>query len=91
MPKISKTTFWDVDVDNLDYVNNHEYIIARIFDRGTLDEVIQIIHFYGIKKTLSTLLSTERLHQSGIDLAKNIFHLKPSQFKCLENKQYPLS
>jgi hypothetical protein len=85
-PDISKTTFWDIDFNDLDFSKQYDFIITRIFDRGTLDEVIQIVKYYGVQKVIDTIENTERLHEPGIDLAKSIFHLKDEHFKCLEKR-----
>lgn len=87
IPQISQSTFWDIDYNDLNFDKQYDFIISRVFDRGTLEEVIQILKYYGVKKVVDAIEHTERLHEAGIDLAKSIFHLKDEQFKCLEKKQ----
>ena len=40
---LSKQAFWDVDIDKLDYEKNADYIISKVFDNGSLQDVIEII------------------------------------------------
>lgn len=89
LPAISKRTFWDVDISRIDFQESYEWVIHRVFDRGTLKEVLAIVKYYGsdfvkevIKKT------TTFLPNHSILLAMAIFKLKISDFKCLEKRQF---
>ena len=91
-PHISKQTFWDVNVSDNDFKNSGEWIVTRVFDRGTLDEVLSIIKYYGfdsVKKILQT--TAENLPSHSILLARAIFKLKYSDFKCSEKKPFRIS
>jgi hypothetical protein len=88
---LSKRTFWDVDLTEDDLKNSYEWIINRVFDRGTLDEVIEVINYYGydfVKRVLTT--TTDNLPNHAILLAKAIFKLKYSDFKCSERRPFQL-
>jgi hypothetical protein len=91
VPNISKRTFWDVDISDNDYKNYCEWIIIRVFDRGTLDEVFSIINYYGfdfVKNILQT--TTDNLPNHALLLARAIFKLNYNDFKCLEKKPFIL-
>ncbi len=67
LPQIAKRTFWDVDITEYDYEHSSEWIITRVFDRGTLTEVLSIINYYGfdvVKEVLTTTTDnlTKPLH-----------------------------
>lgn len=91
LPKIAKRTFWDADVSENDFKNSYEWVITRVFDRGTLDEVFSIINYYGfdfVKNVLKT--TTDNLPNHSILLARAIFKLNYTDFKCSEKKQFQL-
>ena len=91
-PQISKRTFWDVDISEHDFKDSSEWIIARVFDRGTLTEVLSIINYYGfdfVKEALTT--TTENLPNHSILLARAIFKLNYTDFKCSERKPFQLN
>jgi hypothetical protein len=91
VPQISKHTFWDVDIQEHDFKDASEWIITRVFDRGTLDEVFQLIRYYGFDVVKNVLASTqENLPQHTILLAMAIFKLNYTDFKCLEKKPFLL-
>ena len=49
-PDISKfrpTLFWDTSLDKIDFKEHRRYVINRVFERGTEEEIQEIIRFYG--------------------------------------------
>lgn len=89
LPQLSTRTFWDVDIDELDFEHASTWIITRVFDRGTLDEVFSVINYYGLGFVKETLLTTpDNLPNHIILLARAIFKLNYSDFKCYERKQF---
>lgn len=91
IPQIAKRTFWDVDVSEDDFKNSSEWIIVRVFDRGTLEEVFAIIKYYGFDFVKNILVSTnENLPNHTILLARAIFKLNYTDFKCSERKPFRL-
>ncbi len=59
LPQISKRTFWDVELVEADFERSKEWIITRVFDRGTLDEVLAIIIFYGFEIVKNVRVTTD--------------------------------
>lgn len=89
LPSISKRTFWDVEIKAQDFKDSFEWIIVRVFDRGTLDEVFSIINYYGFNFVKKVLTSTqENLPNHAILLARAIFNLNHTDFKCSERKPF---
>ncbi len=92
LPVLSKRTFWDVDISRIDFQESNEWVITRVFDRGTLDEVFEIINFYGSDFVKQTIQSTnEYLPNRSILLARAIFNLNYTDFKCSEKKPFQLN
>lgn len=74
-PQITKTTFWDVNILDVDFDNYYEWVIARVFNYGTLDEVDQLLKYCGNQKVLDTVTTTDRLRYLGVKKAMKIFNL----------------
>jgi hypothetical protein len=88
-PQISKRTFWDVDITDHDFKHSSDWIITRVFDRGTLDEVFSVIKYYRFDFVKNALLTTnENLPNHTILLARAIFQLNYTDFKCSEKKPF---
>jgi len=47
VPKISMQTFWDINPDSLSFSEAAEWVILRVFDKGSLQEVLQVRDYYG--------------------------------------------
>jgi len=57
----SKATFWDTNIDTIDWMKSKVYVIERVFTRGTLSEKKEIINLYGEK------VVEEVLQKAGYD------------------------
>lgn len=91
LPEISKRTFWDAEVSEQDFIESFEWVIIRVFDRGTLDEVYAVINYYGFDFVKQVLQSTnDNLPNHTILLARAIFKLSYTDFKCSEKKPFLL-
>ena len=51
-----RAIFWDIDLEQLDWIENKEWIIQRVFEYGNEKEIETILQFYG-KETVSSLLA----------------------------------
>ena len=49
LSKIRKTLFWDTTIDRIDFTAHSRYVINCVFERGTEQEILDIIRFYGIE------------------------------------------
>lgn len=83
-PNISKRAFWDIDYNNIDWNNleYRQYLLIKIFNHGTIDDIKNAIQYYGRKSIVEELTSAEKLPETVYYLALTIFQLKPTDFKC---------
>ncbi|MCC6690461.1 MAG: hypothetical protein IT235_02905 [Bacteroidia bacterium] len=91
LPNIPRRTLWDVEISGQLFAESYEWVINRVFDRGTLDEVFAIINYYGydfVKHVLKT--TNENLPNHSILLARAIFKLKYKDFQCSKRKPFRL-
>lgn len=52
---LSKSLFWDTDIENIDWRRQYRAVIQRVFERGNEAEKEEITRFYGIEKTEQAL------------------------------------
>ena len=53
--KFRPTLFWDTTLDKIDFTAHSRYVINRVFERGTEEEIKEIIRFYGIETIINTI------------------------------------
>ena len=68
LSKIHKTLFWDTTIDRIDFTAHSQYVINRVFERGTEEEILEIIRFYG----RDTIL--QNLNRNGNPLLRHQFN-----------------
>ena len=50
-----KALFWDTTIESLDWDKNKEWIIRRVFEYGSEEEILETIRFYG-KESVGQIL-----------------------------------
>ncbi len=73
--------FWDVKRENLDFSRDKRFIISRMFERGTLDDVLSLVVFYGKDEAGNILKSNKYLNRPGLYLAHTLLGLPLQDFK----------
>lgn len=89
LPFLSSKTLWDIDISSLNYEDAAEWIFEVVFDRGSLDEVLSVLKYYGKERVEEYLKNTpNNLPNHSILLAKAIFGLTFKDFVCLEKRPF---
>jgi len=55
--KFNKALFWDTNIDKIDWQRQKRAVISRVFERGTAQEIKEILSFYGEKMVAEILMS----------------------------------
>ncbi len=85
---LSPRAFWDVDMMKLDYEKNADYIIRKVFEYGTLDDILEITAYYGKEKAKNSLINAPYLQENTQYFASLFLNIPRQQFKCYNTKQY---
>ena len=88
--QLSPRAFWDVNMDSLDEQKQANWLIVRVFERGTLDDLMEVWAFYGDEKVKKALLTAPYLTEQTWKFTATIFKLNPADFKCSTTKQFHL-
>jgi hypothetical protein len=86
-PALTRNTFWDTRLENLDYDRYSRFIITRVFERGLDSEIREAIRYYGNKRIVDTLTSVDQLMPRAFTLSKRLFNLSNEDYKCFGKKQ----
>ena len=53
--KFRPTLFWDTSFEHIDFIAHKRYVINRVFERGTEEEILETIRFYGKDTIIETI------------------------------------
>jgi len=84
---LSKGIFWDTDPATLDPEKNIYYIIPRVVDYGTMEDVQQIEDYYGPERMLRVLIEAPSLHKKTISFYAWKYGLPVTDFRAYKKQQ----
>lgn len=82
LPVFPLRIFWDIDADSIDYQKHAIWVIQRVFERGNMDDIMELLVYYGNEEVAKVLKNTPGLKKGDMHLAIMMFHLKPNEFLC---------
>jgi hypothetical protein len=87
-PNLPKWLFWEVRYDTMDWRWSHRFVIERVLDRGTDEDLSELIRFYGLGLVRNTLKKKSiYLMDHSIQRACNYFKLQPEELRCYMRKR----
>lgn len=63
LPDLPKALFWDIPGQVPDCKNHPEWVIKRVFDRRSMEDIAEIIIFYGEEKVKEVLTTSLHLDE----------------------------
>lgn len=75
--------FWDTDFNTLDADDYASYVIVRVMERGTREEVRAVWNYYGPENIKKQLLSARNLSPKTVSYFANQFKISPSKFRTV--------
>jgi hypothetical protein len=82
LSKLSKSLFWDYNIDMLDPNIDRNLILERIFTRGTENDEKEVFNYYGRNVIKDTVLNIKYFDKKTLNYLSIIFGVSKEQFKC---------
>ena len=86
--QLSDLLFWDVDRDRVDPETNAAFLIIRIVERGSSQNVRSAWAYYGPDPIKKALLNAPSLSSKTIVFFANQFGLEKKQFRAHQRTKY---
>ncbi|MBC8053257.1 MAG: hypothetical protein H7Y13_09340 [Sphingobacteriaceae bacterium] len=86
-PNLSNQAFWDVDMNKIDYKKNARFVIEKVLERGTHQDFLNLMQFYGSDQVKELAKQANWLSDLSINFCCKLFNIRPQDFKCYEKKQ----
>jgi len=87
--ELSRHLFWDVDPASLGQGKHDSFLIARVMDRGTLEDVRLAWGYYGPDKVREALLESPVLGEKTLSFFANQFELPREAFRAFRHQGTP--
>ena len=88
-PNLPDRLFWDMDLRKIDWPNHARTIITRVIERGSDDEWVELIRFYGLERVLYTLkFESTYFPPHAIVRVCEYFHLKEEELRCYKREPW---
>jgi hypothetical protein len=84
---LSKTLFWDVDLNEVDVQKNAMHIIEKVMLMGTLSDFRNTIKFYGKPKVKKMVMQIRYMDDRQHHFCSIYFNIPLEQFRCYTTKQ----
>ncbi len=81
-PNLSRTLFWDVDFDKIDWPNRAQFVIERVLERGSFPEWQEIKRYYGVEVIKQAALNARFLDMKTWHFCSAIFNEPLINFRC---------
>ena len=85
---LSGKAFWDVDKLAIDYTAHADYVIRKVFDYGSWDDILEVTLYYGINKVKRALQTAPYLKENTIYFASLFLNVPRNEFACYTTKQF---
>lgn len=79
--------FWDIDLDSLDLTKSEKLIIKRVFTLGSIEDIRELLDYYGENKVLDVLMRVNYLDAKTLNLAVKLFNKDKREFRCYIRSQ----
>ena len=86
-PLFNKSIFWDVNFVKIDYDAKANFVIARVFERGDVEDIRQCRRYYGDEKIENVILNVNFLPEHRLNLAAVIINHEISELRCYKLRQ----
>lgn len=84
---LSKTLFWDTDFEKISFETDGKFVIPRTFMKGTFNDFLQVLNYYGKQTCAEILLNTRYLDKKTLAFCCTLFNLKKEDFRCYKLNQ----
>ncbi|WP_435352590.1 DUF6922 domain-containing protein [Emticicia sp. SJ17W-69] len=86
-PNISKTAFWDVNFEEIDFDKNTRDVINRVLMNGKLSDWKEINSYYGIEKIKEEVVQMRYLSNITLNFCSFYYQIPNEEFRCYTLKQ----
>ena len=85
--KYSDYLFWDIDLETFDEAEHSAWLMVRVFERGTLEDIRFLLKSYPKPQIKEALMSARHSDKITLAFADTVFEVEEKEFRCYKNRQ----
>ena len=85
--ELSKHLLWDIDSNNINYIDHAEFIIKKVLQFGFYSDWKKISGYYGINKIIEVAVKIRDLDLKTASFLSAISGVQKNKFICYTTKQ----
>ena len=82
-----KRLFWETNLDTIDPQLHKQYIIERVFERGTSSDIKQLLNFYELNTVKAAIKNARWFDAKTMHFLSIYFEIPLINFKCFTQRQ----
>jgi hypothetical protein len=86
-PNLSKQTFWDTNYDTLDFEKDSTFIMRKVFNFGTWNDVKAVVAFYGRERIKREVVQLADQKKNTLSFLCLLLDLNKDDFKWYLRRQ----
>ncbi len=83
----SENLFWDADPSDLDLGRNRRYVVQRVLERGTVDDMRTAFRIYGLQEVIATAKTLRTLEPKALSFIACVANEPREHFRCYTQKR----
>ncbi len=83
----SRNLFWDADPAGIDLQRNKRYVVQRVLERGTVEDMRSAFHIYGLDDVIATAKTLRTLEPKALSFIACVANEPRGNFRCYTRKQ----
>ncbi len=86
-PNISKTAFWDVNFENINFQENSIFVMNKVFNYGTWSDIVETFRFYGLDRVKKEVIQSSYFKGSALSFLCVMLDLTEEDFTSYQQRQ----
>lgn len=74
--------FWDTDIKSIDINSNKQVIIERVLERGSWENIKELIQFYGKSEVIRAAKKARWFSHKTVHFVSGYFNIPLSEMRC---------
>ena len=83
--QLSKSLFWDTDINDLEPKKHISYIVERVLSRGTWNDFLVLKEFYDKTVIVNAVKNLRYLDKRVLHFCSTYFEIPLTDFRCYTN------